>query len=175
MKYVLTDNSRVDFIARAPLHAFKGWAVEGVQGTLEANFSAGILQSLAAEVETGCFDTADPDRTEAMSRYFSLAEHPHASFALSQCQEIVSEGGGCWRVRMLGILSFVDIRRQLPVTGTVREEGGRLLWELQCKWSFTAYGLKAPRLLMLSVRDIVDIKAHLEFIPSGDEKEIHVH
>ena len=93
MKYVLTDNSRVDFIARAPLHAFKGWAVEGVQVTLEANFSAGILQSLAAEVETGCFDTADPDRTEAMSRYFSLAEHPHASFALSQCQEIVLRGG----------------------------------------------------------------------------------
>ena len=175
MKYVLTDNSRVEFIARAPLHAFKGWAVEGLLGIMEADFSTGHLQSLQAEVKTRCFETAAPERTESMSRYFAFIEHPNASFTLSRCQEVVSEGSGRWRVKMLGVLSFVDIRRQLPVYGIVQEENGRLLWELQCKWSFKAYGLKAPRLLMLSVRDIVDIKAHLEFMPLEDEKENHVH
>lgn len=175
MKYVLTDNSRVDFLAHAPLHGFKGWAIKGLQGELEADLAVCTLQGLWATVETCCFDTADPERTTAMSRYFALPEHPRAAFRLSESPGLQPLTNGGWRTKMLGVLDFVDIRRQLPVSGTFKMQGERLLCDLQCKWSFKAYGIKAPRLLMLTVRDIVDIKAHLEFIPqeTKDENDVH--
>ena len=175
MKYVLTDNSRVDFVAHAPLHAFKGWAIGGLQAEAEIDVDQGTLQCLRAEVETRCFDTADRERTRAMSRYFALPDHPRAGFSLSECREFRYLGGNRWRTAMLGVLDFVDIRRQLPLTGLLQMANGRLLWDLQCKWSFKAYGLKAPRMLFLAVRDIVDIAAHLEFIPQEIEEINHVH
>ena len=115
MKYVLADNSRVDFLAHAPLHGFKGWAFNGLRAEAEVDVEQGILHRLWAEVETRCFDTADPERTKAMSRYFALPEHPRAGFSLSECREFRPVGDGRWQTRMLGVLDYVEIRRQLPV------------------------------------------------------------
>ncbi len=175
MKYVLTDNSRIDFIAHAPMHAFKGWAIDGLRAEAEIDVDQRVVHLLRAEVETRCFDTADHERTEAMRRHFSLPEHPRAVFAMSGCREFHPVDGNRWQTKLIGVLEFVDIRRQLPVNGLIRLDNGRLLLDLQCKWSFSAYGLKAPRLLFLAVRDIVDINAHLEFIPLETKEDIDAH
>nr|WP_320012568.1 YceI family protein [uncultured Desulfobulbus sp.] len=175
MKYVLTDNSRVNFVAHAPLHRFKGWAEKGVQGGLEIDLAGGVVRSLHAEVETSCLQTPDQERTQAMRQFFNFADHPYATFKLAQEAALRPVGTDRWNTQMPGILSFVDIHRQLPVKGMLRRENERLIWELQCKWSFKAYGLKAPRLLMLTVRDIVDISARLEFIPKYDKDLENVH
>lgn len=175
MKYVLADNSRVDFLARATLHSFKGWANNGLRAEAEIDMEQGILHRLWAEVDTSCFDTADPERTEAMNRYLAPLEHPRVEFSLSECREFSPAGNGRWQIRMLGVLDYVDIRRQLPVFGLMRQRNGRLLWDLHCKWSFKAYGLKPPRLFFLTVHDIVDISAHLEFTPVITKEENDVH
>jgi hypothetical protein len=65
---------------------------------------------------------------------------------------------------VLGILELSGIRRQLPIVCMVTKNDEMMIIDLQFKWSFKAYGMKAPRLLFMTVRDIVDIKAHLEFI-----------
>jgi polyisoprenoid-binding protein YceI len=174
LKYVLTDESRVDFIAHAPLHAFKGWAVRGLTGLADLDAAACRLHDVRAAVETRCFDTGDAERNRAMERFFSLDAHPQASFVCGECREfsvLQNKGGGnVHRVTVVGVLDFAGVRRQLPVTGTMRVNDGRLVWDLRFKWSFKAYGLKPPRLLFLTVRDIVDVKAHLEFIPMADKE-----
>ncbi|MBM9612829.1 YceI family protein [Desulfobulbus rhabdoformis] len=175
MKYVLTDRSRVNFVAHAPLHKFKGWAEEGLSGGLDIDLEHGMVSSLHAEVETRCFQTPDQERTRAMSQFFNLSEHPYATFKIGQQISLRPAGKDCWSTKMPGILSFVDIHRLLPVIGKLRLENERLIWELQCKWSFKAYGLKAPRLLMLTVRDIVDISARLEFIYQEEKDQENVH
>ncbi len=56
-------------------------------------------------------------------------------------------------------------RRQLPVEFVIIRNGHGFSIDLAYKWSFKAYGLKAPRLLFLTVRDIVDISGKGEFAP----------
>ena len=59
----------------------------------------------------------------------------------------------------------MDQRRQLPVSFIITRGNSGFSIDLDFKWSFKAYGLKAPRLLFLTVRDIVDISGNGEFVP----------
>jgi polyisoprenoid-binding protein YceI len=163
MKYTVSENSRVDFTAQAPMHTFKGWAVEGMKGEIEIDFDSLELQHIKVSVEANCFDTGDADKNKAMKDFFVLKSHPEASFVMSECQEFCKMAGGNYKMTVLGILEFAGIRRQLPITCMVKRNDKQVLIDLQFKWSFKAYGMKAPRLLFMTVRDIVDIKAHLEF------------
>jgi hypothetical protein len=53
----------------------------------------------------------------------------------------------------------------LPVDFRIIRDDQGFSIDLDYKWSFKAYGLKAPRLLFLTVRDIVDISGKGKFIP----------
>ncbi|PIE72159.1 MAG: hypothetical protein CSA20_09165 [Deltaproteobacteria bacterium] len=163
MKYSLTANSRADFIAYAPLHTFKGWAVEGMTGAIDIDFETMTLNHLEATAQTALFDTGYADRNTAMFDFFGWEKHPETSFTLTQCQEFTKIDDALYRLTIQGILDFSGIKRQLPVKCTLRRKGEKLWLEMKCKWSFKAYGLKAPRLLFMTVRDIVDISAGLEF------------
>jgi len=166
LNYLLSDSNRVDFVARAPLHAFTGWCARGLRGEASIDWNKGRVEKLWAGVNTGDFQTTDPERTQAMSRYFSFPDHPRATFSMTECRDFQKQGGNHWRTSMLGILDFVGVRRQLPVQGALRStQEGLLHLELRCKWSFKAFGIKAPRLLFLTVGDIVDITAQLQLIP----------
>lgn len=164
MKYLLTDStSRVDFIAYAPMHKFTGWAKEGLTGSMEIDFDSLSLANIQAVVKTCFFDTGDDSKNKAMVEYFSLDQYPEASFIMTECQKFSKVGDSLYQFTILGILEFSGIRRQLPITCTLSRGDRQLQLDLQFKWSFKAYGLKPPTLLFLKVRDIVDIKAHLEF------------
>lgn len=163
MQYEITDKSRVDFTAHAPMHTFRGWAAEGLTGSIEIDFETLALQRIQVAVDANCFDTGDADKNRAMKDFFSLEMYPEASFVMTGCREFCRTATNSYKIIVLGILELAGIRRQLPITCTVTEDDEQILIDLQFKWSFKAYGMKSPRLLFLTVRDIVDIKAHLEF------------
>lgn len=163
MKYTLTNNSRVAFTAYAPMHAFKGWAAEGLHGSLKIEFDNLEIRNIVVISEISCFDTGDPERNRAMNNFFSLEKHPEASFVMTECREFCRLDNGRYRITVQGVLELAGIRRQLPITFMIQPDEAQIQLDLEFKWSFKAYGLKAPRLLFLTVRDIVDIKAHLEF------------
>ena len=164
MNYTLsTEKSRVDFTAQAPMHTFKGWAVEALQGDIEIDFDALTVQKIQATVDAGCFDTGDAGKNKAMVDFFVLEKYPEASFVMTECTEFIQTTANNYKMTVLGILELSGIRRQMPITCMVKKNEGQIEIDLQFKWSFKAYGMKAPRLLFLTVRDIVDIKAHLEF------------
>ncbi len=166
MKYKVTDKSRVDFTAQAPMHTFKGWAVEGMKGDLHIDFDSLELQHIEVSVDANCFDTGDTDKNKAMKDFFTLDSHPEASFLMTECREFCRMADNSYKMTVLGILELAGIRRQLPITCMVKKNDTRINIDLQFKWSFKAYGMTAPRLLFMTVRDIVDIKAHLEFTNS---------
>lgn len=173
MHYTLTNNNRVDFTAYAPMHKFKGWALRGLKGSMEVDLETLKLEHVEAALETSFLDTGDTGKNRAMKDYFSLESHPEMSFALTKCREICRLDNCNCRVLVLGVLELAGIRRQLPITCVARMDDEMILVDLQFKWSFKAYGLKAPKLLFLMVRDIVDINAHLEFTPTTKEKQNH--
>jgi polyisoprenoid-binding protein YceI len=164
MKFLLNEEaSRVDFIAYAPMHKFKGWATKKLTGSLEIDFDNLNLANIQAMVETSCLDTGDDSKNKAMVEYFSLDKHPQASFIMTECKEFSKEKDNLYKITVLGILGFAGIRRQLPITCTLNHTDKQLSLDLQFKWSFKAYGIAPPTLLFLKVRDIVDIKARLFF------------
>lgn len=163
MKYKVTDKSRVDFTAQAPMHTFKGWASKSMQGEITIDFDSLELQHIEVAVETNSFDTGDADKNKAMKDFFNLESHPQASFIMTECCEFCRMADNSYKMTVLGILELAGIRRQLPITCMLTNNNEQIDINLQFKWSFKAYGMKAPRLLFMTVRDIVDIKAHLEF------------
>jgi len=162
MKYNVTNKSRVDFTAQAPMHTFKGWANEGMKGEIEVDFVSLELQHIEVVVDANSFDTGDADKNKAMKDFFTLEIHPQASFIMTECREFCRMADNSYKMTVLGILELAGVRRQLPITCKLQKKDEQIDIDLQFKWSFKAYGMKAPRLLFMTVRDIVDIKAHLE-------------
>jgi len=165
LQYTLTDNSRVEFIARAPLHSVKGRATTGLAGTAVFDLDQQEVHHIRVTAATGTFQTDDPEKTRAMAKFFTFAEHPETSFIMTGCREFLLLASGNHRITVQGILTFAGIRRQLPITSIIRRSGQNVMWDLQFKWSFTAYGLQPPSLLFMKLRDIVDVRACLEFKP----------
>lgn len=171
MNYIIDEEkSKAIFIAYAPMHKFKGWVAKGLKGILELDTENFSIENIVASAQTQFFDTGDADKNKAMVDYFDLSTNSETSFTMTGLQGIQSVADDKYRAKILGILDFAGIRRQLPVTCVIQKQDTRIIFDISLKWSFKAYGLKRPQLLFLTVRDIVDINAHLEFVPEQEDK-----
>ncbi len=164
--YTITGASRVDFTAYAPMHAFKGWTVRDLTGHIEVDFENQTIKEFSAVASTLAFETADAERTQAMKDYFHFAKHPQASFQMTECRQFQRSGERGLQATVAGALELSGVRRLVPIVCAIQNKENDLHMQLRLKWSFNAYGLKAPRLLFLTVRDIVDIQGNLHFTQS---------
>ncbi len=162
--YTLSSDFRVDFTAYAPLHTFKGWTIKGVEAQIGIDFQHLEIHHASASAHTRFFDTGHADRNQAMAGYMQQERFPEASIEMTKCKEFVLQDDGRYRAEILAVLDFIGVRRQLPVTFYVAKASEKITIDLAFKWSFKAYGLKAPRLLFLTVRDIVDIQGRGGFV-----------
>jgi len=170
LNYLLdVKNSKSAFVAYAPMHKFKGWVEEGLEGSLEVDSETFTITQMVALAQTSKFDTGDGDRNKAMEDYFELKINKETSFKMTELRALKSVGKQKYKATLVGILDFAGIRRQLPIVCDVQHKGERIIFDMAVKWSFKAYGLKVPTLLFLKVRDIVDITAHLEFVAAPEE------
>jgi len=163
MKYMLTQDYRVDFTAYAPMHTFKGWTVKGIEAEVEIDFHSLVLNKLHAVAEVAFFTTGNEDRNKAMSDYLVVGRFPKASVEMIECKSFKKVNRGAYRVSVLAVLEFMSIRRQMPIIFYAVPADGEMKIEVALQWSFKGYGLNAPRLLFLKVRDIVDIKGWGQF------------
>lgn len=163
--YKLTDNYDVYFTAYAPLHTFKGWARQGVEAQMGINFDAGIISYARASAQTCCFDTGFDNRNKAMTDYMQIDKYPESSIELTEVKAFTRLDDIRFKIDALAVLVFMDQRRQLPVSFIITRGNSGFSIDLDFKWSFKAYGLKAPRLLFLTVRDIVNISGKGKFVP----------
>lgn len=169
MNYRITDNSRVDFTAYAPFHTFGGWVKDGLHGEIAIDFDSREISSLSVSAQTSCFETGELDRNKAMVDFFSLEDYPETSFTMIEVGDFSLIEANTYSVTVTGALHFAGSKRKLPIRCILKREEERLWVDLKFKWSFKAFGFKAPKLLFLTVRDIVDISAVLEFSPNKTE------
>ncbi len=168
--YTLNSGYDVRFIAYAPLHTFKGWTCQGVEAEMEINFHSGLLTHARAVAQTRHFDTGFDDRNRAMFEYMQVDKYPEASVEMIEQTGFSRLDESRYQVSVQAALEFIGARRRLPLNFMITRNGSGFSIDLDFKWSFRAYGLKAPRLLFLTVRDIVDISGKGEFArtPSAD-------
>ncbi|WP_321495677.1 hypothetical protein [uncultured Desulfobacter sp.] len=163
-EYSLTDNFDVRFTAYAPLHSFKGWARQGVEARIGIDFEAGAISYARARAQTCRFDTGFADRNKAMADYLQIDKYSESSIELAEVQAFTRLNDDRFQIDALAVLEFMGQRRQLPIKFFITRKDNGLSIALDFKWSFKAYGLKAPRLLFITVRDIVDISGKGEFV-----------
>ncbi len=154
------EKSRASFVAYAPMHKFKGWTTNSIVGQAEVNADSGEITNFIARAATMEFETGDTSRNKAMQQHFSFARYPATSFHTT-APVALKKRGNKWQGEITGLLELAGVRRQLPVNCILYMEEGLPVFEFSLKWSFTAFGMKVPRLLSLTVRDIVDISAVL--------------
>jgi len=164
-KYTLTDSYDVRFTAYAPLHTFKGWTCKAVEAQMGIDFDSQTIAFARARAKTRYFDTGHADRNKAMSDYMQIDKYPEASIELTEVKSFTRMDDTRYKVDVLVALEFMGQARQLPlnfvITRSADNQGFSIT--LDFKWSFKAFGLKAPSLLFLTVRDIVDISGKGEF------------
>ena len=168
MKYQSTGKYRVDFTAYAPMHTFKGQTTKGIHAEIDIDFERQTIRHARACADVNFFTTGDSDRTAAMKEFMTVERFPEAAVEMAQCRTFEKIDDTRFRVSVLAVLEFMGVRRQLPVSFTITLEKKLMRIDLSFKWSFSAYGIKAPRLLFLTVRDIVDIKGTGDFFPAGE-------
>ncbi len=167
--FTLSESYRVEFTAYAPLHTFKGWTVEGVTAAMGIDFEARTITFAHATAKTKYFDTGFDDRNKAMQEFMKIDSLPEASIEMTELTSFTPVDKNRFKISVLAVLEFMGERRQLPIhfTATLTDTD-ELTIELDFKWSFKAFGIKAPRLLFLTVRDIVDISGHGTFVPATE-------
>ena len=163
MKYILARDYRVNFKAYAPMHTFKGWCTKGVKAEMEIDFNALSLHKLVAVAKVSHFTTGDGARTLAMANYMMVNRFPKASIEMTKCNSFQKLKKGAYRISVVTLLEFMGIQRQLPIIFYAVPTNDGIKIEVAFRWSFKAFGLKAPRLFFLTVRDIVDIKGWGKF------------
>ncbi len=161
MRYNINqERSRADFVAYAPMHKFCGWAVNTIVGQVEVDLEQAKIENFAAKASTMSFATGDASRNKAMQEYFNFLQYPETSFYITDSIPLAN-CGDIWKGELTGILELAGVRRQLPVDCIIRKRDQLLVFDLSLNWSFKAFAMKAPRLLFMTVRDIVDIHAVL--------------
>lgn len=163
--YTLTDNYDVRFTAYAPLHTFKGWTRKEVEAQIGIDFHAQTIAFAKARAKPRCFDTSHADRNKAMADYMQIDKHPEASIELTEVKSFTRMDDTRYKADVLAVLEFMGQARQLPLNLIITRFADKAGFSisLDFKWSFKAFGLKAPSLLFLKVRDIVDISGKGEF------------
>lgn len=161
----LSGKYDVGFTAYAPLHTFKGWARQGIEAQMGINFDAGTISYARARAQTCYFDTGFDDRNRALADYMQIDRYPESSIELAEVKAFTRLDDTRFQINALVVLEFMEQRRQLPVSFFITRDDSGFSIDLDFKWSFKAYGLKAPRLLFLTVRDIVNISGTGEFTP----------
>ncbi len=156
--FSLTPDFQVDFTAYAPLHTFKGWTNKGVEACMDIDFENLTIVRAKAVAQVSCFDTGDKLKNLAMMEYIRWKKIPEASVEMTEVNEFTAIDESRYKVSIRAVLEFMGIQRNLPLSFTITRKNEGIKVDIVFQWSFKAYGLKAPQLLFLKVRDIVDIK-----------------
>ncbi len=125
---------------------------------MDIDFENLTIVRAKAVAQVSCFDTGDKLKNLAMMEYIRWKKIPEASVEMTQMEEFTPIDESRYKVSIQAVLTFMGIQRTIPLTFSIVRKDEGIKVDLVFKWSFKAYGLKAPQLLFLKVRDIVDIK-----------------
>jgi polyisoprenoid-binding protein YceI len=169
MIYTLNNkNSKIEFMATAPFHKFKGWSKKGFEGKLDIDFENNIINDINIVIKTEYFETGDRLKNKEMQKYIKSNLIPDSSFKLLNFKKMnqtsSSSNKTSYNILVDGLLSFMDIKREIELNIHAYKMDEYLFADVTFDWSFKNYGLKPPQILFIKVKDIVKISAHLEFI-----------
>lgn len=158
-----SSKSRVEFLAKAPLHKFKGWVEDGFEGEIDIDFENNIIEDINIVVKTEFFDTGERLKNKEMHKYIKNKEITETSFTLKEFKKMKKKKDDSYDISLLGVLNFMNIERDLDLNIKARKIDNKLTANVSFDWSFKNFALKPPQILFIKVKDIVRISVDLEF------------
>jgi len=159
-----SSKSKVEFLAKAPLHKFKGWIEDGFEGEIDIDFENNTIEKINIIVKTEFFDTGDRLKNGEMHKYIKNKEITETSFTLKKFKKMKEKKTDSYDISLLGILNFMDIERDVELSIKAKKIDNRLIANVSFDWSFKNFGLKPPQILFIKVKDVVKISVDLEFV-----------
>jgi len=117
--------------------------IESIRGTVDV--SVRLLKS------------DNENRDEHMTEAIESNKYPLATYTF---KEVKKEGS---EYKISGVLNFHGVKKPLNITADISEKDGKVLFKDKGSFKMSAYGVKPPKLLLLTVRDQVDLDINVKF------------
>lgn len=164
MEYRITEG-KVTVIARSPVHdTTVVWP--RVTGALQFAWDQPTATTLALELDMTAFDAGDRLKNHTLRSDYAVDAHPVAQFTL---RTVTTSSSAPTRItgEAQGALTWQGRTAPLAISGHVAQVGNGLLLTGHSSLDIRTLGLRAPRILMLKVDDIVAIEVTLSATPAA--------
>jgi polyisoprenoid-binding protein YceI len=118
------------------------------------------IESMRGSVDISVKDLISnkPDRDEHMHKAIESDKYPLATYTF---QSVTGVGGD--RYDIDGVLKFHGVQKALRVMAYIHENGNDIVLKGKSAFKMSDYGVKPPRLILISVRDRIDLTIDAKF------------
>lgn len=162
--------SRVVVVARSSVHDTETlW--DKLSGEIEADpEKLGVEPTRASiVVDMRSFDAGDWLKNRKIKQDLDVAAHPNAEFVLEELTNVVEEDGA-FRAVAIGVLSWRGREVRIEATGVGAVSQDLIEASASFELDVTTLGVKAPKILMFKVEDVVTIDVTLVARTTSSEK-----
>ncbi len=132
---------------------------------MDLDLEAKKIESATIWARTDCFETGDGLRKRKMHQFMDVRKNPCTRFEVETCNHFEQLDDNTYGLTVVGTLDFMGMVQRLPLDVAIIKRGPALVAGLVFKWSFRRHGVKPPQLFFLKLKDLVEIRAHFEFMP----------
>ncbi|BAF72027.1 YceI family protein [Sulfurovum sp. NBC37-1] len=124
-------------------HLSMGNSVESIKGSVDVS-----VRKLKSDNET---------RDEHMVEAIASDKYPLATYTFKS----VTKTGNQYKID--GILNFHGVQKPLSIKADIAEKPGSVALKGKASFKMSDYGVKPPKLLLLTVRDRIDLSVNVTF------------
>ena len=126
--------------------------------TSRLSMSAGI-ESIKGTVDVSIrlLKSDNADRDEHMVEAIESNKYPLATYSFKEVKK------GAKGYNISGILDFHGVKKPLNITADIIDKDGKVSFKGKGSFKMSAYGVEPPKLLLLTVRDQVDLDIDVKF------------
>lgn len=117
--------------------------IESIRGTVDAS-----IRLLKSDNET---------RDEHMVKAIESDKYPLATYRFKEVKKVGS------KYKISGILNFHGVKKPLSITADITDKNGKVSFRGKGSFKMSSYGVKPPKLLLLTVRDQIDLDIKVQF------------
>jgi len=117
------------------------------------------IESIRGSVEVSLKDLKSDkaDRDEHMEEAIESAKFPMATYTF---RSVTKQGNG---YTIDGVLKFHNVSKPLKIKASISEKDGKVHLNGNASFKMSSYGVQPPKLLLMTVRDRVDLAIDVNF------------
>ncbi len=165
------DSSYVAYTGHHPLHSWRGLS-HTIHATLNLHLENPTASQVDIRIPVESFDSGNPNRDSNMLDVVEADRFPEVRFVLREATIDTLEAASDslyqarWRIR--GELTFHGITRTIEIPVDISMVRNRFTAHTMFCLKLSDFNVRRPRLLLMPIRDEIDVEVHLTGILPSD-------